>query len=99
MIPTHTAIIPNLDTNLSIYFANGVYYYYDIEANPAICPIKVLSPVNNTTPLPLPYLFNVEKKAIFLDYKGLLGLVHYADLANSSVSPVNEELSTFMPLD
>lgn len=58
--------------------------------------MKVLSPVAKTTPLPVPYLFRVEKKAMFLVSKGL-SLVHSEDLASNSVSPVKEELSTFIP--
>ncbi len=42
-----------------------------LAAKLAICPIKVLSPVAKTTPFPVPYLFKVEKKAIFLVSKGL----------------------------
>ena len=34
----------------------------------AIWPIKVSSPVNITIPFPVPYLFNVEKNAIFFVY-------------------------------
>ena len=64
----------------------------------AIWPMKVASPVAITTPTPVPYLFSVEKKAIFLVSKGL-SLVHYELLANNSVSPVSEELSTFIPTD
>jgi hypothetical protein len=37
----------------------------------------------------------VEKNAIFFVYNGLSS-VDLVDLARSSVSPVNEELSTFM---
>jgi len=37
--------------------------------------MKVLSPVANTIPLPVPYLFKVEKKAMFLVSRGL-SLVH-----------------------
>jgi len=58
----------------------------------------VLSPVANTTPLPVPSLFKVEKNAIFLVYNGLSS-VHWAVLAKSSVSPVSEELSTFIPCE
>jgi hypothetical protein len=37
----------------------------------------------------------VEKKAIFFVYKGLSS-VDFVDLPRSSVSPVKDELSTFM---
>ncbi len=42
-----------------------------LAAKLAIWPIKVLSPVAKTTPLPVPSLFKVEKNAMFLVYKGL----------------------------
>jgi hypothetical protein len=58
--------------------------------------MKVLSPVAKTTPFPVPSLFKVEKKAIFFVYNGL-SFVHSLDLARSSVYPVKDELSTFMP--
>jgi len=44
--------------------------------------MNVLSPVAKTTPFPVPYLFSVEKKAMFLVSKGL-SFVHSADLASS----------------
>lgn len=46
-----------------------------LAAKLAICPIKVRSPVANTTPLPVPYLLRVEKKAMFFVSSGL-SLVH-----------------------
>lgn len=81
-----------------IYLFNGDYYVLALAAKFAIWPMNVLSPVANTTPLPVPYLFNVEKNAMFLVYNGLSS-VAYALLANSSVSPVNDELSTFIPIE
>jgi len=59
--------------NLFIYFCKGVNYssWPALDARFAICPIKVLSPVAKTTPLPVPSLLSVEKKAIFFVYKGL----------------------------
>ena len=60
--------------------------------------MKVLSPVAKTTPFPVPSLFKVEKNAMFLVYKGLLS-VAYTLRAKSSVYPVKEELSTFIPLE
>jgi hypothetical protein len=48
-----------------IYLFKGVSSTSAFKAKPAICPINVLSPVNITTPFPLPYLFKVEKKATF----------------------------------
>jgi len=59
-----------------ISLLSGVYSSSADIANPAIWPIKVLSPVNMTTPFPLPSLLRVEKKAIFLVYSGLSGLEH-----------------------
>ena len=53
----------------------------------------------NTSPNPLPSPTSVEKKAIFFVSRGLSLLVHSTDLERSSVSPVNDELSTFKPLD
>jgi hypothetical protein len=46
--------------------------------------MNVLSPVAKTTPFPVPSLLRVEKKAIFLVYKGL-SLVHSGTLSRSSV--------------
>ena len=57
--------------------------------------MKVLSPVAKTIPVPVPSLFNVEKKAMFLVSRGL-SFVHSGILYNSYVSPVKEELSTFI---
>lgn len=84
--------------NLFIYFFSGDSSVLALAARLAICPIKVLSPVAKTTPLPVPSLFRVEKKAMFFVSNGL-SFVHYADLAKSSVSPVKEELSTFIPCE
>jgi len=44
--------------------------------------MKVRSPVANTIPLPVPYLFKVEKNAIFFVYNGL-SFVHYGTLASN----------------
>jgi hypothetical protein len=84
--------------NLLIYFCRGVISSYcpADEARLAIWPMKVRSPVAKTTPLPVPSLLRVEKKAIFLVYRGF-SFVHLALLSSSSVSPVREELSTFIP--
>lgn len=84
--------------NLLIYFCRGVISssYPAEEARLAICPMKVRSPVANTTPLPVPSLLRVEKKAMFLVSRGL-SLVHLALLSSNSVYPVREELSTFIP--
>lgn len=51
-----------------------------------------------TIPFPVPYLFKVEKNAIFFVSRGL-SFVHYGTLAKSYVYPVNEELSTFIPTE
>lgn len=82
--------------NLLISFFSGDYSSEALAAKLAICPIKVLSPVAKTTPFPPPSLLRVEKNAIFFVYKGLSS-VHYPLLCSSSVSPVKEELSTFIP--
>ena len=58
-----------------IYFFKGASYVEAFAAKLAIWPMKVLSPVANTIPLPVPYLFKVEKKAMFLVSRGL-SLVH-----------------------
>ena len=68
-----------------------------VAAKLAICPMKVLSPVAKTIPLPVPSLLRVEKNATFLVSSGLLS-VHSGNLSRSSVYPVREELSTFMSL-
>lgn len=59
--------------NLLIYCWRGVNYYCypAVAAKLAICPIKVLSPVANTIPLPVPSLLRVEKNAIFFVSRGL----------------------------
>ena len=51
-----------------IYCCRGVCYSCSpaVAAKLAICPMKVLSPVAKTTPLPVPSLLRVEKKAMFL---------------------------------
>jgi hypothetical protein len=60
--------IVNRTINRFIYFCKGVSYCksFALAAKLAICPIKVRSPVPNTTPIPVPSFTNVEKKAIFL---------------------------------
>jgi hypothetical protein len=68
--------------NLFIYNFNGDYYELAVAAKLAICPINVRSPVENTTPFPVPYLFKVEKNAIFLVYNGLSS-VAYTLLGNN----------------
>jgi hypothetical protein len=65
-----------------IYLFNGASSDLAFAAKLAIWPIKVRSPVANTIPLPVPYLFKVEKNAIFFVYNGL-SLVHYGTLANN----------------
>ena len=55
---------------------NGDSSESDDAAKPAIYPMTVLSPVNMTTPFPVPSLFNVPKKARFLVSRGLSGWVH-----------------------
>lgn len=95
MTPMETAKIVSAIINLFIYFFKGDSYWVALAAKLAICPIKVRSPVAKTTPLPLPSLFRVEKNAIFLVSRGLSS-VHYPLLGRSSVSPVKEELSTFI---
>ncbi len=65
-----------------IYNFKGGYYYPALAAKFAIWPIKVLSPVDITTPFPVPYLFKVEKKAMFFVYNGL-SLVHWVVLTKS----------------
>jgi hypothetical protein len=64
-------MIVSLTTNLVIYRLNPDYYVPALAAKLAICPINVLSPAAKTIPLPVPYLFKVEKNAIFFVYKGL----------------------------
>lgn len=96
--PTATAKAVSLIMNLLIYFLSGDSSVLALAARFAICPMKVLSPVAKTTPLPVPYLLRVEKKAMFFVSNGL-SLVQSADLAKSSVSPVKDELSTFIPCE
>ena len=70
MQPIQTAAIPSLCTNLLIYLLSGVSSSSAPMANPAICPMKLRSPVNMTIPFPLPPQLRVEKKAIFFVYNG-----------------------------
>lgn len=80
-----------------IYYWRGVSSscYPADAARLAICPMKVRSPVAKTIPFPVPSLLRVEKKAMFFVSRGL-SFVHYGILSRSYVSPVSEELSTFM---
>ncbi len=80
--PDIKAMIVNPITNLVIYFLKPDYYVLAFAAKFAIWPIKVLSPVANTIPFPVPYLFKVEKNAIFFVYNGL-SFVHYGTLASN----------------
>jgi hypothetical protein len=63
--PIETANIVNLTINLLIYNLSGGSSVEALAAKLAICPMKVLSPVAKTIPLPVPYLFKVEKNATF----------------------------------
>lgn len=81
--PRQNRTIPHTEANIVIpkinrliYFDNGDSSPFAWEANVAICPMNVLSPVNITNPLPDPYLFKVEKKAIFFVYNGFYLSVH-----------------------
>ena len=94
--PTNTAIERIMVMNLFNSCLRGDSPDSAEEANPAIYPITVLSPVKTTIPFPDPSLHNVPKKAKFLVSKGLSGLVHSGVLKSKSDSPVNDELSTFM---
>lgn len=62
-------MIVSLTTNLVIYRLNPDYYVPALAAKLAICPINVLSPAAKTMPLPVPYLFKVEKMQYFLFIK------------------------------
>lgn len=73
--PMVTANIVKAIMNLLIYLLSGDYSWVAFAAKFAIWPMNVESPVAKTTPLPVPYLLRVEKKAIFFVYKGL-SLVH-----------------------
>lgn len=64
--PINTEKMVNLMINLLIYFWRGVISsVYPADATRlAVWPMNVLLPVAKTMPLPVPYLFKVEKKAI-----------------------------------
>lgn len=94
--PTKTAMERIIVMNLFSSYLNGDSPDSADEANPAIYPITVLSPVKTTIPLPDPSLHNVPKKAKFFVSKGLSGFVHSGVLKSKSDSPVKDELSTFM---
>jgi hypothetical protein len=97
--PQTAAKIVIAKMNRPIYLERGDYSLPALAARFAIRPMKVLSPVKRTMPRPDPSAHVVEKKAMFLDSKGLSLFVHSADLASSSVSPVRLELLTFIPFD
>ena len=99
MIPQTLAKIVIPTINLLIYLERGDYSPFACEARVAIWPMNVLSPVNITNPFPDPYLFKVEKKATFLVSNGFYLSVHSTVLDISSVYPVKDELSTFIPWD
>ena len=82
--PIQMEKIANLMMNLLIPCCKGVNYYSSpaVAARLAICPMKVLSPVAKTIPVPVPYLLRVEKKAIFFVYSGL-SFVHSGILSRS----------------
>ena len=82
--------------NLVIYCFRGASSVLDVAARLAICPMKLRSPVAITTPFPEPSLLSVPKNPRFLVSRGLT-LVHSTLLTSNYVSPVSEELSTFMP--
>lgn len=73
MIPTVKAMEAIILMKTFNYFLRTVSSSPEDAANPAIYPITVLSPVNTTTPLPLPSLHNVPKKAKFFVSKGFSG--------------------------
>ncbi len=74
-------VIPKI--NLEIYFDSGDSYPLAFAARLAMRPIKVLSPVNSTIPLPDPSLHSVEKKAIFFVSSGFSLSVHSTVLLSS----------------
>ena len=80
--PILTANIVSLMINLLIYFLRGASSDLALAAKFAICPMKVLSPVAMTTPLPVPSLLRVEKKAIFFVSSGF-SFVHYTLRGNN----------------
>ena len=67
--------------NLLISFWRGVISCNSLAlaAKLAICPMNVRSPVPKTTPIPVPSLAKVEKKAMFFVSKGSSS-VHLEDL-------------------
>ena len=56
VIPSPTDMSPMILLNVDISLLKGVSSVPAYEARLAICPMTVLSPVNITTPTPLPYL-------------------------------------------
>lgn len=63
----------------------------------AIYPITVSSPVLNTIPTPYPLVHDVPKKATF-GLSNMFFTFSSGILNKSSLSPVNEELLTFISL-
>ena len=67
------------------------------DASVAIYPITVLSPVLNTIPVPDPLVHAVPKKATF-PLSNMFFYLLSGFLSNSSDSPVNDALLTFISL-
>jgi hypothetical protein len=63
----------------------------------AIYPITVSSPVLKTIPTPYPFVQDVPKKATF-GLSKMFFVFSSGSLNKSSLSPVNEELLTFISL-
>jgi hypothetical protein len=76
IIPQVTAIIVIIIVNLFISFLIGVSPASAFSVSPAIYPIIVESPILKTTPLALPFVHRVPKKAIFLVSRIFSGSVH-----------------------
>merc|ERR1719264_2202148 len=95
--PRKTATPVMMWMKCSISLAMGVCPPSRPEANPAILPMTVLSPMLTTMPTAVPSTAFVEKKARFLVSRGF-SWVNSGLRAWGSDSPVREELSTFKPL-
>lgn len=95
--PKLTAMIEITLINLSISRESGVSRVSADIARLAICPMTVSSPVLKTIPTPAPLVHEVPKNAT-LGLSKIFLFFSSGYLNNSSDSPVNDALLTFISL-
>mmetsp|Transcript_4534 Transcript_4534/g.17159 ORF Transcript_4534/g.17159 Transcript_4534/m.17159 type:complete len:226 (-) Transcript_4534:691-1368(-) len=94
-IPRANAVMTQ--TKYSISILRGVFSFPVDEANFAMFPMTVLSPVRTMTPIPLPLAMNEPKKTRFAVSRGLAWEDSGARVWGSD-SPVSDELFTLRSL-